>query len=320
MNTRIVDSMWQGLTQKSAVALGFFDGFHEGHRAVLMETLSIAKQARVLPTLLTFDHHPMEILSPQKKPEFLMSRSDKEGYLKQLGFEELIFIHLTSDFLNLSAEEFFLWLINKLQPVAFVSGPNYTFGKKKAGNTDLLSRLGAEKGIRVDIKPAIEIDGEMVSSTRIREMLGQGEVERASDLLGRYYHLSGQVINGDGRGKLLGYPTANLGAIGDLLLPQNGVYAVKTKVGTQWLDGVASIGTNPTFPGSRERRLEVHILDFESNLYGEEIRVAFTHYLRKEVVFDGKEALIRQLDQDVADARKVLQGHVMLNKLPNWEK
>lgn len=305
--------------QSSAVALGFFDGFHLGHQAILDETLKQAKLWRASPVLLTFDRHPWEILFPERQRESLMSRSDKVAYLKEYGIEELLFLKVTPEFLKVSGEDFFYWLIKSLRSKSLISGPNYTFGSRQSGNSDLLAKWGAEKDIQVIVKEEIEFDDAIVSSTRIRSLLKMGEVGEVERLLGRFYHLNGTVVTGDGRGRTLGFPTANVATEEDLLLPGNGVYAVQVRVNEVWHTGVASVGTNPTFPGVRSRRLEVHILNFDSVIYEEEIRVAFCHYLRPELTFSGKEELIIQMEKDVVATEEFFVEEMDEKKLPNWK-
>ena len=219
----------------------------------------------------------------------------------------------------MAAPDFFAWLVDALKPLALVSGPNYTFGAKQSGNSELLSQWGKEKEIDVSVVDAIELDGSIVSSTRVRTLIKAGEVGEAARMLGRYYYLNGEVIVGDGRGRTLGYATANLSPEpAGILLPGNGVYVVKTRIGSVWHMGVASVGTNPTFPGERARRVEVHLLDMDENLYGQTVRVAFCHFLRPELVFSSKEDLILQMEKDILRAREILREDFLADQLPNW--
>lgn len=320
MKARVIDAFDKVKDiQSSAVALGFFDGFHLGHQAILDETLKQAKLWGVSPILLTFDHHPWEFLFPERQRESLMSRADKVAYLEAYGIEELLYLKVTPEFLKVSGKDFFYWLIKSLKPKSLISGPNYTFGSKQSGNSELLAEWGAKENIQVIVKEAIEIDNAIVSSTRIRSLLKMGEVGEVERLLGRFYHLNGTVVTGDGRGRTLGFPTANVAIEEDLLLPGNGVYAVQAQINEVWHTGVASVGTNPTFPGIRSRRLEVHILDFDSVIYEEKIRVAFCHYLRPELIFSGKEELISQMEKDVLATEEFFTEEMDKKKLPNWK-
>jgi len=320
MKARVIDAFDEVKDiQSSAVALGFFDGFHLGHQAILDETLKQAQQWGVSPILLTFDRHPWEILFPERQRESLMSRVDKVAYLKEYGIEELLFLKVTSEFLQVSGKDFFYWLIKSLKPKSLISGPNYTFGSKQSGNSELLAEWGAKENIQVIVKDAIEFDDAIVSSTRIRSLLKMGEVGEVERLLGRFYHLNGTVVTGDGRGRTLGFPTANVAIEEELLLPGNGVYSVQARINEIWHTGVASVGTNPTFPGVRSRRLEVHILNFDSVIYEEEIRVAFCHYLRPELTFNGKEELIIQMEKDVIGTEEFFADKINEKRLPNWK-
>ena len=319
METRVIDQSWEGLDRTSVVALGFFDGFHIGHQAILKKTLKQAAELDAMPIVLTFDCHPWKVLFPDREPEILMSQSDKIAYLEELGFEKLLLLSVTRDFLGMEAKAFFAWLVDSLKPLALISGPNYSFGAKQSGNSELLSEWGSDAGIGVTIVDGVEFDGSIVSSTRIRNLLKAGEVRATADLLGRYFHLNGEVVYGDGRGKSLGFPTANLlPELQNILLPENGVYGVMVRIHDKWKPGVASVGTNPTFPGVRARRLEVHLLDMDEDLYGQTIRVAFCHYLRSELVFSNKEELILQMEKDVTAARSILKEDFFVDQLPNW--
>lgn len=220
--------------------------------------------------------------------------------------------------MRLEAQEFFAWILKKLQPLSIVSGPNYTFGNMKKGDCKLLSALGKEHGVTVITTNYVENKQLPVSSTRIRTFLKKGEVDVAAVLLGRYYHLDGTIITGDGRGRQLGFPTANFKIDPLLILPINGVYGVKVRIGDSWFNGAASIGTNPTFSGERTRRLEVNILDVDQDLYGQTLRVAFCHFQRSEATFNSKEELICQMNKDVEETRRRLTQEFDYGMLPNW--
>jgi riboflavin kinase/FMN adenylyltransferase len=320
MEIEVVDMAWKKPMGRSVIALGFFDGFHIGHQVVLKETIEQAQKNEAIPVVLTFDCHPWEVLFPEKQPQRLISEQDKSLYLRNFGFEKLLLLKSSEKFLNESAEHFLEWLKNSLNPVGLVSGPNYTFGSQKSGNVEFLSKWGIQNNINVTTMNPVMMDDVIVSSTRIRELLKVGEISRANKLLGRYFHLDGVVVHGDGRGRLLGFPTANMKINDCLILPSDGVYGVKVKVETNWYSGVASIGTNPTFSGERSRRLEVHILELDENLYDQELRVAFCQYLRPENSFENKEALILQIKNDIAFACEYLENNIEEIMLPNWVK
>ena len=318
MEVIIANYDWTGLNEESSVALGYFDGFHKGHQEVLKETLKIAKENNTIPVVLTFDSHPCEFLFPERAPEQLLESSDKALYLGKEGFEKLIFLHVTPELLALSAEDFFQWLIRKLLPKALVSGSNYTFGAQKKGTPELLKLWSEKQNILVQTAQDIEVGATLVSSSRIRTLLKSGEVSGARELLGRYYHLNGTVITGDGRGRTLGYPTANLSVKEQMLYPENGVYATKIRIDGKWYEGATSVGTNPSFPGTRRRRVEVNVLDFSDDLYGKEVRLAFCHHLRSESTFSSREDLIIQLHKDVELTREILREDFDASFLPEW--
>ena len=318
MEVIIANYDWAGLTEDTSVALGYFDGFHKGHQEVLKETLKIAKENNTRPVVLTFDSHPCEFLFPERAPEQLLESSDKALYLGKEGFDKLILLHVTPELLTLSAEEFFEWMLTKLLPKALISGSNYTFGAHKKGTPELLKLWSEKKNILVQTAQDIEVDDSLVSSSRIRTLLKSGEVGEARELLGRYYHLNGIVVTGDGRGRTLGYPTANLSVKEQMLYPENGVYGTKIRIDGKWYEGATSVGTNPSFPGTRLRRVEVNVLDFSGDLYGKEVRVAFCQRLRRELTFSSRDDLIIQLHKDVAETREQLRADFDASFLPEW--
>ena len=311
-------TQWKEDKAPSVIALGFFDGFHLGHQAILETALAWSKETGAIPTVVTFDRHPWELLHPEKLPEKLLGNLEKNAYLENIGFDRLIELPLCQKTLELSAREFFEWLVNVLKPVGLVVGPNYHFGHSQEGNSELLANWAKEAGFEVKIVDYVQMGGLPISSARIRTLLKAGEVGLAGEMLGRTYHLTGKVIAGDGRGKTIGFPTANFELESGALLPASGVYAVWVKKASHWLPAVASVGTNPTFPGERAKRLEVHLIHFDEDLYGQTLKVAFAEYLRPELVFSGVDQLVEKMEIDLKNAVTSLENEQVKAMLPNW--
>lgn len=287
------------------VALGTFDGVHLGHQSILRRTRELAREVQGKSVVLTFSNHPLSVLAPGTEPLQVGDRLLRRRLLEEMGMDILIELPFTPEFSQITAEGFLRLLYEQLAPTCVVVGPDYSFGYRGMGTPAYLQQAGAAYGIRTVICPAVFYVGEAVRSTRIRQLLALGNLDLVNQLLGRPFTFAGTVVHGDERGRTLGFPTANL-VIGDrrAMLP-NGAYAVQVQWQQRFWDGVASIGNNPTFGGVK-RRLEVHILDFTGNLYGQEILVRFWAHLRAEQKFPSAAALVDQLQADVREARKIL--------------
>lgn len=286
-----------------AVALGTFDGIHIGHQAVIGKAVALAGQSGGTSVVFTFSNHPLSIIAPERCPDRIIGNGDKARLLKRLGVDILLNIPFTPELLKYSPEQFINLLQTNLQPKHIVVGPNYSFGYKSLGNPDLLTRAGREKNFAVEVQPAIYLDGLLVSSTLIRQLIAGGKVEESARLLGRPFKLRGEVINGNQRGRLLGFPTANLNLPEKYAIPDNGVYAVRTHYCSSMYHSVANIGINPTFQGI-ERHIEVHLLDFDGDLYGQMIEVEFLHKIRSEQSFSSVDQLVEQIKLDIEVARQ----------------
>jgi riboflavin kinase/FMN adenylyltransferase len=290
----------------AAAAIGNFDGVHLGHQAVLALARAAAAEQDVPFGVVTFEPHPRSFFAPEGAPFRLMTADARARRMEKLGVEQLYEIPFDADLAGLSAEAFLRdVLAEALGLLHLVAGADFRFGKGRAGDTDLLRRLGPALGIDVTITPLVaDADGDF-SSTAIRRALSEGRPEEAARILGHWHRVEGPVREGDRRGRDLGFPTANLGLEG-LHLPRLGVYAVAVDV----LDGphrgryggAASIGTRPTF-GENVPNLEVYLLDFDGDLYGAQLSVALLAYLRPEWRFETVPALVAQMQADVAEAR-----------------
>jgi riboflavin kinase/FMN adenylyltransferase len=294
----------------TVVTVGMFDGVHRGHRALLDRVAAEAAARDVPAAAVTFDRHPLAVLRPGGEPPLLTTLDRKVALLGEAGMEVVLVLEFTRELSEVPAEAFATEvLFDALAARAVVVGENFRFGHKAAGDPALLADLGRPRGIDVVAVPLQAHDGEVVSSTRVRTELAAGDVAAAAASLGRPYAVEGVVVEGDHRGRpLLGVPTANLQVPAGIALPADGVYAGHL---TDEEDRVArpaaiSVGTNPQF--GTDRRVEAHVLDFDADLYGHRVSVAFTHHLRDQAVFAGTDELVAQIRADIAQARRLLSA------------
>lgn len=305
-----VYNTWQGLGERHKnlfVGLGNFDGLHIGHQRLISDMVKLARKEGGVPAVFTFYPHPMKLLNPENAPAMLLSQQAKQKMIASMGVEVLLLVPFTYDFAALSPHEFISGVLHREMHVRSVFvGFNYTFGRGGKGNPETLIQGGKEYGYEVSVIPSVTIDGITVSSTLIRGLLTDGEVLEARKYLGYCPFVDGLVVSGEKRGRTLGFPTANIELGDDLVVPANGVYAVKVKVDGDNYLGVANIGIKPTFHGNRmARNLEVHLLDFYEDLYGKNIKVFFTRRLREERRFSSPGELVEQIRIDIRDARTV---------------
>lgn len=285
------------------VALGMFDGVHRGHASVIRRAVEVAQKISGTATVFTFANHPLSVLSPETAPLMIGSRNLRREIFESLGVEVLIEIPFTKELSRRSPEEFLEILREKISPAYVVTGPNYTFGRFGKGNGRLLLREGENYGFRAEICPAVTVDRKTVSSTKIRALIAEGNLSEANELLGRNFTYVSKVVNGDKRGRRLGFPTANLEIEDHRAMLPNGVYIVRVKVGGEIYSGIANVGDNPTFKVAK-RRLEVFIDNFSGDIYGEEIAVSFISKIRDEKTFASVDELKAQLNEDLAALRR----------------
>lgn len=291
----------------TAVAVGVFDGVHLGHRALLERARERAGGGRCVA--VSFEPHPDIVLAREFRPMApLTPLPGKHARFASLGVE-LHVLPFTRELAALEPEVFVAeHLVGPFAPRWLVVGEDFALGRKRAGNVARLREIGATHGFEVDALPLLMQDGAPVTSTRIRELLAEGRVAEVTPLLGEPYTLSGRVVGGEKLGRTLGFPTANLQLHDEQWVPGNGIYAVWVRIGEEreWRMGAMSIGVRPTFGGVL-RTIEVFLLDFSGDLYGQSLTVAFAAWLRGEEKFDGAEPLVAQMKRDVAQARTVLQ-------------
>ncbi len=285
------------------LAIGVFDGVHRGHAAVIGSAVSRGGEAVVL----TFDPHPVRVLRPAGAPKLLCTLEHKLRLASALGAGGMLVVEFDDRRACQGAGDFVREVVDGGNVGSVAVGAGFRFGKGRAGDLELLSTLGAELGFHVDgVAPVRDSGGEVISSTRVRTALDAGDLALVSDLLGRPYSLFGTVLEGDQLGRKIGYPTANLSPEVEQL-PPTGVYAVRVDVGGERRSGVANLGLRPTVEQRREKPLlEVHLFDYDTDIYGAELEVHFVSLLRGEQRFDGVEALQTQIGQDVLRAREVL--------------
>jgi len=295
-----------GRLPRTVLTLGNFDGVHRGHQAIVQTAVRHAAERGGRPTVLTFEPHPIAVLVPERAPPIIQSLHDRLVTLRDLGIEAVVLQRFTRAFAAMDPEAFVRdFLLRHLELVHVVVGYNVNFGRDRAGTSETLRALGARLGFGVDVIGPIVVDGEEVSSTRLRDALRKGDMPRAERLLGRPYTFRGRVVTGDRRGRTLGFPTANLHLKPGLLIPPDGVYAISADVDGVACDGVLNVGVRPTF-GGRRRTIEAHLLDFDGDLYRRWLVVRVVERLRGEATFAGPEALRAAIADDIARARRVL--------------
>jgi riboflavin kinase/FMN adenylyltransferase len=290
----------------SIVALGNFDGFHLGHQAVVGRAVSRAFHERRPVIVATFDPHPVKFFKPGLPPFRLTSLDQREALFAHAGADAMLVFEFGPGLASMDAEEFVAEVLaQRIGAAGVITGDDFSFGKGRSGDAALLARIGPAYGVAAEAVPQVLLDGERISSGRIREALVDGDIGAATRMLSRDYAIEGVVQRGDARGRELGYPTANL-SLGDYQRPKYGIYAVRVRLedGSEH-PGVASLGVRPTFEPPQEL-LEAHLFDFDGDLYGRKVEVALHAFIREERKFDGIEPLITQMKDDEAQARQLL--------------
>lgn len=296
----------------AVLTIGNFDGVHIGHQALFYEVIERAASIEGTSVAMTFEPHPLRLLRQNDLPPLITPIEQKVELIERSGMDVLICVPFTKDFAAIPAEEFIAdLLVRRIGMKAVVVGEDYAFGRNREGNIDLLRSLSERHGFEVVVTGMVRsVRGlaERVSSTAIRHLLIAGEVDKAHRMLGRHYQVRGEVVAGRGRGgRLLGIPTANL-KLAEALCPKTGIYAVKVESNRRLFHGVANIGYSPTFD-DHQFTVEVHILDFDENIYGERIRVNFVQRIRDEMKFPSPDDLKRQIEADIQAARKLFAAN-----------
>ena len=296
------------LTGPVFLAIGVFDGVHLGHQAVISTSARHAHSEDGTPVVLTFDPHPVKVLRPQNAPHLLTATQHKIGLIRRLGVGHLLLLKFDKEFAATPPQDFVVRLVESANPLREICvGHEWSFGKNRAGNLDLLRELGTRYDFNVIAIPPVKANGTVVSSTAIRAAVEEGDFARAAKMLGRDYTILGTVKEGSKLGRQIGFPTANLSAHSEQF-PPNGVYLVEAWLGGVLHHGLVNVGFRPTISADEpERLIEVHLLDFRRDIYGEDIEVQFVKFLRPERKFGTVEALREQIAADVKTARELLR-------------
>ena len=289
-----------------SIAVGVFDGVHIGHRALMRQTAARAKQQGGRAIAATFDPLPIQALAPGAPPSALSDVDERTRLLQEAGANDIVIFHFTKEFAALTADEFVRRLTSAGEVRQILVGEDFQFGHDRGGDVRTLAAAGSRFGFEVVVATPVKLDGEVVSSTRIRNALLAGDVESAARLLGRPYSVRGTVVRGDQRGRALGFPTMNLAVPRERLLPRDGIYALWATVSGQRVPAAASLGVRPTFGGG-DRVLEAYLLDWSGDAYGDRIEAAFVKRLRDELRFASAAELSTQIAHDVEETRKALR-------------
>ena len=288
--------------RKTCLAIGFFDGVHLGHQQVIRQTINDSRQHEARALILTFDRHPNTVVAPERAPALIYPLDQKLSVLESLGVDTTLVLHFDRALSESSGEAFIRELAAAAGTVRSIYvGANFAFGSRRSGNVELLRKLGAELHFAVHGHAAVALDGRAVSSTRIRQAIAAGQLDSASQMLGRPYSLVGKVVVGDQVGRKLGFPTANLDVAG-LVLPPSGVYAAQARFAGALHRAVVNIGVRPTLNTPPQLRVEAHLLNFSGDLYGATLEVLFVDKLREERKFPSVVELREQIAKDILDA------------------
>jgi riboflavin kinase / FMN adenylyltransferase len=308
---KLLESVEQlsSLTGPIHLAIGVFDGIHLGHQSVINRAIAAATKAGGTSVVLTFHPHPVRVLRPEKAPRLLTSTQHKTALIAKLGVGALLVQEFSLAFSRTPPRDFILQMLLHAKRLHTICvGEGWSFGANRSGSVNLLRELAASEGFTLDIVAPIIVDGDVVSSTRVREAVERGELEQAAKFLGRSFTVLGTVTKGNHLGRQLGFPTANLRAHNEQF-PPNGVYAVRAWHKANEYGGVVNIGIRPTLEQTKgERILEIHLFDFDQDIYDDEVEVSFLEYLRPEKKFDGLAQLKEQIGRDAAVARGIYQG------------
>jgi len=291
--------------RESLLTIGVFDGVHAGHRYLLSKLKQRAAEDNLLSGVVTFKPHPQSVLRPDEPLPWLSDLDDRIKAFQELNIDIIAVLTFTVEVAQLRARDFMYLLEKHLKMKGIMVGPDFTLGKGREGNIEALRALGAEMSFTVEVVPAFRINGEVVSSTRIRKALALGDMIKTKELLGHCFYLRGVVTTSDKRGRTLGFPTANLDIEPQQALPGNGIYATITRVDGQRFPSATNVGTRPTF-GEGKRMVETHLLGFNGDLYDKEIRVEFVQKVRDEQRFPSSEELRIQMEKDVREVQAIL--------------
>lgn len=305
----IIDDLSKvNLDDDTIITVGAFDGVHRGHQHLIQQMVGEARQTQRLAGLITFHPHPSAVLSPYNPTRYLSTPGEKAALLERLGLDVLAILPFDQEMARTSARDFAERARRHLHMAELWVGEDFALGRGREGDVEALRALGQELGFAVRVVEPLTWRGQIISSTRIRSLLLKGKVRQAAQLLGRYPSLAGEVVRGSQRGRCLGFPTANLEVRQERVVPADGIYAVYARLGKERHQGVANVGVRPSFEIGGQRMVEVHILDFDQEIYGCDLVVEFVERLRDERRYDDVEKLKAQIEQDIAQTRRILGG------------
>ena len=290
---------------ETLLTIGVFDGVHAGHRYLLEKLKQRSAEKNLLSGVVTFNPHPQSVLYPRNQLPGLSNLEDRVSAFQELGIKIVAVLTFTAQVAQLSARDFMSLVKKQLRMRGIIVGPDFALGLNREGNIDLLRALGREMEFSVEVIPSYIINGEVVSSTLIRRVLAQGDMRKVEGLMGRYFQLVGKVITSDKRGRILGFPTANLDIKPQQALPGNGIYATIAQVDGEQFYSATNIGIRPTF-GEGEKTVETHLLNYKGDLYGKDMRLEFVQKLRDEQRFLSSEELKAQIERDVREVETIL--------------
>lgn len=295
------------IQRPTVLTLGVFDGLHLGHQLIMRTVVERARAVNGVPTVITFDPHPRAVLHPESAPPLLQTLDQKVEGFGVLGIEQTIVVRFTPEFAQIRAGDFLRDVVNeRLHAKEIYLGKGFAFGHDREGNIDLLRRVSQLLGFFADEVPEVQLRGQRVSSSRVRELLREGNVNLARRLLGRPYGVEGLVERGDERGRRIGFPTANVHPK-NRVIPRNGVYVTGSLIEGQWRRSVTNVGLRPTFGADTEPSVETFVLDWAGDLYGDVVRVRFLHRLRDERKFNSIDELKTQIELDVNRTRSYFE-------------
>lgn len=295
--------------RKAVVTVGTFDGIHKGHTDIINFVVEEGRNNNLESFVVTFEPHPRLIVNKNNEIKLLTTFEEKVALFEKLYVRNLLVVSFNRDFADLSYEEFLKsYLLESIKAEHIVIGHDHHFGKGRGGNENKLLSLSEQLNFKLTVFPAVSVSGIQVSSSNVRDALLEGHLEQANSLLGRYYSLSGIVVEGVQRGRELGFPTANIEPLNKYkLIPKNGVYAVKGKVGQSDYRGVLNIGKRPTFESQDKIFIELHIFDFEEEIYAKPVYLEFVKRIRDEKKYNSKEELIEQINKDIQEAKEIFK-------------
>ena len=290
------------------LTIGSFDGIHLGHRQIMNQTIQAAKDLNCDSALLTFNPHPLEVVAPAAAPKFLTTYQQKINLIKEIGINRIIFKRFDQEFAQMSYQDFIKnYLVDRFSVKKIIVGEDFRCGYQSKGTPDRISELGAKYDFEVETIESIKINGEEIGSTYIRRLIEEGAVSKVKKQLGRNFKIDCEVVSGDGRGRKLGYPTANLHPLTDYVLPPAGVYACRVEIQGEVYDGVVNLGYRPTF-NKEDFTIEVFVFDFSDTIYNQKVELEFVKHIREELDFATREELIAKIKEDVAIAKEILNS------------